>query len=170
MIQPNRKEVPSEVRVVVEVDGNPVGFINLDMERLWPLINHRRRDVAPAEWIDRPRFRTAVRASVAKNLTNHLQSQLYKALGKEIVRAELNLETMVLKAEAAAQIFGKTRNEVAALRTGSVETPVERMANSPGSTVPLVVMPLNGSASPLLSASRDICRKRSDCDWPCGWG
>jgi len=116
------KGAESEIRIVVEVDGKPVGFMNLDLDRLWPLINHRRRDVAPAEWIDRPRFRTAVRASVAKNLTNHLQSQLYRALGKEIVRAELNLETMVLKAEAAAQIFGKTRNEVAAYAAKSERT------------------------------------------------
>src|SRR5215468_7382133 len=93
------KGAESEIRIVVEVDGKPVGFMNLDLDRLWPLINHRRRDVAPAEWIDRARFRTAVRAGVAKNLTNHLQTQLYKALGKEIVRAELNLEGMVLKAE-----------------------------------------------------------------------
>jgi hypothetical protein len=51
-----------------------------------------------------------------------LQSQLYKALGKEIVRAELNLETLVLKAEAAAQIFGRTKAEAAAYAAKSART------------------------------------------------
>jgi len=35
-----RREIPSEVRVMVEVDGNPVGFLNLDIDRLGPLIYH----------------------------------------------------------------------------------------------------------------------------------
>ncbi len=125
MSRPSRqvsKGVESEIRIVVEVDGKPVGFMNLDLDRLWPLINHRKRDVAPAEWIDRSRFRTAVRASVAKNLTHHVQSQLYKALGKEIVRAELNLETLVMKAETAAQVFGKTKAEAAAYAAKSGRT------------------------------------------------
>jgi len=109
------KGAESEIRIIVEVDGNPVGILDLDVDRLWPLINHRRRDAAPAEWIDRARFRTAVRAAVARNLTQKLQTHMYQALGKEIVRAELNLETMVLKAEAAAQTFGRTKREIAAM-------------------------------------------------------
>ena len=117
------RSAESEIRIVVEVDGKPVGFMNVDLNRLWPLINHRKRDVAPpAEWIDRQPFRTALRASVAKNLTNHLQSQLYKTLGKEIVRAELSLETLVMKAEAAAQIFGNTKEEAAAYAAKSGRT------------------------------------------------
>ena len=42
-----RDSAPSEVRLVVEVDGNPVGFLNLDIDRLWPLINHRKHDAVP---------------------------------------------------------------------------------------------------------------------------
>ena len=53
------------------------------------------------------------------------------------------------------------RKATAAVRTGSVETPVERIGNSPGTTVPLVVTPLNGSARPRASASFDIWRKRA---------
>lgn len=106
------KRAKAEVRIVVEVDGKPVGLLDVDLDRLWPLINHRKRDTVPAEWIDRSRFKTAVRAAVARNLTKQLQSHMYQALGNEIVRAQLNLETMVLKAEAAAQIFGRTRKEI----------------------------------------------------------
>src|SRR6476646_1699245 len=108
------KGAESEIRIVVEVDGNPVGILDLDLDRLWPLINHRKRDTAPAEWIDRGRFRTAVRAAVARNLTESLQKQLHPAIGKEIVQAQLNLETMVLKAETAAQVFGRTTREIKA--------------------------------------------------------
>ena len=115
-------------QMVVEVDGKPVGFLNLDLDRLWPLINHRKRDTAPAEWIDRARFRTAVRAAVGQNLSKRLQKHMYQALGNEIVRAELNLETMVLKAEAAAQTFGRTKREIAALaaRSGRTAADFER--------------------------------------------
>ena len=49
----------------------------------------------------------------------------------------------------------------AALRTGSVETPLGLISNRPGTTSPLVVIPLNGIANPLLSYSSDIWRKRS---------
>jgi hypothetical protein len=117
------KGAESEIRIIVEVDGNPVGILDVDVDRLWPLINHRKRDSAPAEWIDRARFRMAVRAAVARNLTQRLQTHMYQALGKEIVRAELNLETMVLKAEAAAQAFGRTKREIAALAAKSGRTP-----------------------------------------------
>ena len=122
------KGAESEIRIVVEVDGNPVGILDLDLDRLWPLINHRKRDTAPAEWIDRARFRTAVRAAVARNLTEHLQTHMYQALGKEIVRAELNLETMVLKAEAAAQAFGRTKKEIDTLAAKSGRTAADFQA------------------------------------------
>src|SRR6187399_1328799 len=118
-----RKGAESEIRIIVEVDGNPVGILDLDVDRLWPLINHRKRDAAPAEWIDRSRFRMAVRAAVARNLKQKLQTHMYQALGKEIVRAELNLETLVLKAEAAAQTFGRTKREIAAMAAKSGRKP-----------------------------------------------
>ena len=119
------KGAESEIRIIVEVDGNPVGILDLDVDRLWPLINHRKRDAAPAEWIDRARFRIAVRAAIARNLTARLQTHMYQALGKEIVRAELNLETLVLKAEAAAQTFGRTKREIAAMAAKSGRTPAD---------------------------------------------
>jgi hypothetical protein len=119
------KGAESEIRIIVEVDGNPVGILDVDVDRLWPLINHRKRDAAPAEWIDRARFRMAVRAAVARNLTQRLQTHMYQALGKEIVRAELNLETMVLKAEAAAQTFGRTKREIAAMAAKTGRTPAD---------------------------------------------
>lgn len=118
------KRNTAEVRVVVEVDGKPVGFLNLDMERLWPLISHNIRETLPAEWIDRHRFDSMMRAVVARNLSNRLQSHLYATLGSEIVKTELDIEGFTLKAEAAAQAFGNTRKEIEKLaaKTGSTQT------------------------------------------------
>jgi hypothetical protein len=111
------------VRVVVEVDGNPVGFLNLDMERLWPLINHSMKERPPAEWIDRRRFETMMRAVAMRNLSNRLQSHLYQALGNEIVKAELDIEGFTLRAEAAAQAFGQSRQDIEKLALKSQSTP-----------------------------------------------
>jgi hypothetical protein len=115
------KKATAEVRVVVEVDGNPVGILNLDMERLWPLVSHNVRETLPAEWIDRRRFDSMMRAVVAKNLSNRLQSHLYSTLGNEIVKTELDIEGFTLKAEAAAQAFGASKKEIEELtaKTGN---------------------------------------------------
>lgn len=120
-----RRTNASEVRVVVEVDGNPVGFLNLDMERLWPLINHNLDDTPSAEWIDRSRFEAIMRAFATRNLSNRLQSRLYKTLGNEIVKTELDIEGFALKAEAAAQAFGNTRKEIEKLAEKSGSTTAE---------------------------------------------
>ena len=61
----------------------------------------------------------------------------------------------------AASGVSAARNASAALRTGSVETPVERIGKSPGTTLPSVVMPRNGSARPRASKSFDLWRKRA---------
>ena len=115
------KTSSSEVRVVVEVDGNPVGFMHLDMERLWPLINHSIKETTPAEWIDPPRVEAMMRAVVARNLSNRLQSHLYQTLGSEIVKAELDIEGFMLKLEASAQAFGTTHEDIEKLaqKTGN---------------------------------------------------
>src|SRR4030095_601584 len=113
------------VRVVVEVDGNPIGSLNLDMERLWPLINHSMKETPPAEWIDRRRFETMMRAVAMRNLSNRLQSHLYQTLGNEIVKAELDIEGFTLRAEAAAQAFGETRKDIEKLALRSQSTPDE---------------------------------------------
>jgi hypothetical protein len=102
----------SEVRVVVEVDGNPVGFLNLDLTRLWPLINHCKRDHLPVEWMDAAKFDSIMRASVVKRLMNRLEAHLYGTLGDQMVKAELDVESFNLKAEAAAQAFGRTKADV----------------------------------------------------------
>jgi hypothetical protein len=107
-----KKEIPTEVRVVVEVDGNPVGFLNLDIDRLWPLINHTKRDIVPVEWIDAPKFDSIMRAAVIKRLLSRLETHLYRSLGDEIVKTELDVESFNLKAEAAAQAFGRTRGDI----------------------------------------------------------
>jgi hypothetical protein len=116
-----RRTNATEVRVVVEVDGNPVGFLNLDMERLWPLISHNLKESPAAEWIDQGRFDAMMRAVVTRNLSNRLQSHLYSTLGSEIVKTELDIEGFALRAEAAAQAFGSTRKEIEKLaaKTGS---------------------------------------------------
>ncbi len=68
MTQANSKKDPnsSEVRLVVEVDGHPVGFLNLDIDRLWPLINHRTHDPIPVEWMEPAKFDSFMRAAVMK--------------------------------------------------------------------------------------------------------
>jgi hypothetical protein len=102
----------SEVRLVVEVDGNPVGMLNLDIDRLWPLINHQKRAALPIEWIDPAQLDSVVRTAVVKRLLRRLEGHLYKALGNEMVKAELDVETLNLKTEAAAQAFGRTKGEI----------------------------------------------------------
>src|SRR5438552_14024849 len=98
-----KKESPAEVRMVVEVDGNPVGFLNLDLARLWPLISHGKRDHSPVEWMDDENFDAIVRAAVVKRLMARMASQLYGTLGNEMVQAELDVERFHLKAESVAQ-------------------------------------------------------------------
>jgi hypothetical protein len=126
MTQITKKESPaSEVRMVVEVDGNPIGLLNLDLTRLWPLINHRKRDHVPVEWMDAPQFDAMVRAAVVKRLMARLQTHLYRALGDEIVRAELDVESFTLKVEAAAQAFGTTQTDIEQLVLDSDRTPMD---------------------------------------------
>jgi len=111
MPEANRRDTQGRVRVVVEVDGNPVGVLELDTERLWPLIHHRKRDI-PVEWIEPAQFESLVRAAVVKRLISRLEQHLYRTLGDEIVKAELDIEAFVLKAESAAQTFGRTKEEI----------------------------------------------------------
>ena|SRR5215813_9208894 len=127
MSQPNNKRepAPSDVRLVVEVDGNPVGFLDLDLTRLWPLINHRKRDHLPIEWIDPAKFDSITRAAVIKRLMTRLEAHMYKTLGDEMVKAELDVETITLKAEAAAQIFGRTTAEVERFALESDQKPLD---------------------------------------------
>ncbi len=120
-----RRDEASEVRVVVEVDGNPVGFFNLDIERLWPLISHRKRDGFPVEWVDAERFDSLVRAAVVKRLTSRLEQQLYRTLGDEIVKAELDVESFMLKADTAAQTFGRSKEEIEKLVADSGRTALD---------------------------------------------
>jgi hypothetical protein len=122
MSKPRRaKELSSEVRVVVEVDGHPVGFLDLDVERLWPLIQHRGGTPA-VEWIDPDRYGAALRAAVVKSMRERLQSRLYPILGDEIVKAQLQVEALSLRAEAAAQAFGRTRADIQKLTKASERT------------------------------------------------
>jgi hypothetical protein len=119
------KDLLSDVRVVVEVDGRPVGFLNLDVDRLWPTIRHRGGSVPPAEWIDPKRYDSALRAVVVKRLMQRLQTRLYPTLGEEIVKAELDVEAIALRAEAAAQAFGRTRAELDKVLAEPGGTPAE---------------------------------------------
>ena len=127
MSQPNAKKdsLPSEVRVVVEVNGNPVGFLNLDVGRLWPIINHRKNDNVPVEWMDGPKFDSIMRAAVVKRLMARLETNMYRALGDEIVKAELDVETFNLRAEAAVQAFGRTKADIEQLVLEVDRTPMD---------------------------------------------
>ena len=118
MSRATKAEKMSAVRVVVEVDGRPVGFMELDMERLWPLINHQKRDL-PVEWVDRARFDSLVRAAAVKRLVARLEQQLYRSLGDQIVKTELDVESFMLKAEAAGQAFGRSKTDIEKLVAGA---------------------------------------------------
>ena len=119
----NRRDATiAPVRVVVEVDGNPVGVLELDMERLWPQISHRTRDGVPVEWMDPARFDSIFRAAVVKRLLTRLEQHLYRTLGDEIVKAQLDVENLVLKADNAAQAFGRTQAEIEKLVEDSGRT------------------------------------------------
>ena len=121
----NKKEIPSEMRIIVEVDGHPVGVLNLDIDRLWPLINHRKSDSMPVEWMDSTEFDSVMRAAVIKRLLTRLQAHLYQTLGDEMVRAELDVETFTLKTEAAAQAFGRSKTDIEELVAGTDSTPFD---------------------------------------------
>ena len=127
MSQTNKKNDvnPSQVRLVVEVDGNPVGFMNLDLDRLWPLINHRQRDIVPVEWMDAENFDTIMRAAVMKRLVSRLEGRLYQTLGEEMVKAELDAEGFTLKADAAAQEVGRSKNDIEKLVAESGRQPMD---------------------------------------------
>jgi hypothetical protein len=116
------RELSSEFRVVVEVDGHPVGFLDLDVDRLWPLIQHRGSSAPDAEWIDPKRYGAATRAAITKKMRERLQSRLYPILGDEIVKAQLEVENLALRAEAAAQKFGLSREEITRLAKESNRT------------------------------------------------
>jgi hypothetical protein len=116
---------PSEVRMLVEVDGNPVGFLNLDLARLWPLLNHPKRDHLPGEWMDATKFDSMMRAAVVKRLMARLEGHLYRTLGDEMVKAELDVESCNLKAEAAAKEFGPTKADIEKLAVESGRTPLD---------------------------------------------
>ena len=120
-----KEPVPTEVRVVVEVDGKPVGFLNLDIERLWPLINHHKDGASPAEWMDTAKFDSAMRAAVIKRLMARMQNRLYQTLGDEIVKAELDVESFILKADAAAQVFGRKKADIEKLAAESNRAPAD---------------------------------------------
>jgi hypothetical protein len=122
---PGKKDIASEVRVVVEVDGNPVGFLQLDVERLWPLINHRKQEDVPVEWIDAAKFDSIVRAAVVKRLMSRLEQHLYRTLGDEIVKAQLDVEAFTLKVEAAAQTFGRSQADIEQLVQESGRTTMD---------------------------------------------
>jgi hypothetical protein len=124
MSQPNSKKDPSptSVRLVVEVDGNPVGVLNLDLERLWPLINHRKREALPIEWIDDAKFDSVLQAAVMKKLTARIQGRLYQSLGDEMVKAELEAENLKLKTDAAVEAFGRSKADIEKLVAESGRT------------------------------------------------
>jgi hypothetical protein len=101
------------------VDGNPVGVLSLDIDRLWPLINHGKRDTVPVEWMDQAKFESIMRTAVMQRLVSRIERRLYQTLGDEMVKAELEVETFNLKAQTAVQAFGTTRADIEKLAAES---------------------------------------------------
>jgi hypothetical protein len=75
--------------------------------------------------MDATKFDSIMRAAVVKRLIARLEGHLYRTLGDEIVKAALDVESFKLKAEAAAQAFGKTKEEVEKLVTETDRTPLD---------------------------------------------
>src|SRR5262245_31465187 len=124
-VNSKKESIPTQVRLSVEVDGHPVGSLNLDLDRIWPLINHRKDESVPVEWMDAPTFHSIMRAVVQKRLVSRIQSRLHPALGDEMVKAELDAEEFKLKADAAAQIFGRTKSDIEKFVADSGRTPAD---------------------------------------------
>jgi hypothetical protein len=124
-VKTKKESASKHVRLVVEVDGNPIGFLNLDLDRLWPLINHRKHDLLPVEWMDPSKFDSIMRAVVMKRLISRIEGRLYQTLGDEMVKAELDAEAFTLKADAAAQEFGRSKAEIEKLVAESGRTAVD---------------------------------------------
>src|SRR5207237_4930831 len=93
--------------------------------RLWPLINHRKRDHVLVEWMDATRFDSMMRAAVVKRLISRIETDLSRALGDQMVKAELDVETFNLKTEAAAQAFGRTKADIEQLVLETDRTPMD---------------------------------------------
>ena len=107
-----RRPKTSKVQVVVEVDGNPVGLPDLDWDRLWPAINHRQRDDLAIDWVSKQEFDSLTSATVLRRFMRRLEGRLYQGLGDEMVRAELDIENLYLRMEAASQALGRTTAEI----------------------------------------------------------
>ena len=125
--KPSKKSETLRVQVVVEVDGNPVGLLNLDWDRLWPSINHRNHDPANIEWMKRSEFDSVANATVLRRFMRRLEGRLYQGMGDEMVRAELDVENLYLKMDAAAQEFGRTNSELKEALAGSGGTRADFM-------------------------------------------
>jgi hypothetical protein len=125
MTQANSRKdsAASGIRLVVEVDGSPVGFLNLDIDRLWPLINHGKRDTVPVEWMDQAKFESITCSAVMKRMVSRIEGRLYQTLGDEMVKAGLDVENFNLKAQAAAQAFGTTKADIENLAAETGRTP-----------------------------------------------
>ncbi len=102
----------SKLKLVVEVDGKPVGVLDIDWNRLWPEVNHRKRESPGIEWIRSTELDALAKATMLGRFTRRLERRLYQGLGDEMVRAELDIENFFLRLEAAAQVFGTTRREI----------------------------------------------------------
>jgi hypothetical protein len=124
-VNSKKESTLTQVRLVVEVDGNPVGFLSLDLDRLWPLINHRKQDMPPAEWMDPTKFDSIMRAVVMKRLISRVEGRLYQTLGDEMVKAELDVERFTLNADAAVQVFGRSKDDIEKLVAEADRTPLD---------------------------------------------
>jgi hypothetical protein len=114
----------AKVQIVVEVDGTSVGLLDLDWDRLWPAINHRDRDPLTIDWVSKREFESLTRAAVLRRFMRRLEGRLYQGLGAEMVRAELDIENLYLRMEAASHTLGRTSSDIKGLlsETGGTRT------------------------------------------------
>ena len=124
----NRESRPgSKLKLVVEVDGKPIGVLDIDWDRLWPEVNHRNRESIGIEWVDGKEIEARVKTTMLSRFTRRLEPRLYQSLGDEMVRAELDIENFFLRLEAAGQAFGTSRKAVDRILRSSDATQAEFM-------------------------------------------
>ena len=114
-----KKESPAEIRMVVEVDGNPKPAKEMENEDRAVTIK------ATGSVRERADCEAIVRAAVVKRLMARMANQLYGTLGNQMVQAELDVESFQMKAEAAAKAFGAAKGDIEKLVSDSGRAPLD---------------------------------------------
>ena len=89
----------SKLKLVVEVDGKRVGVLDIDWNRLWPEVNHRKRESAGIEWIRSRELDVLAKATMLERFTrlDGSRSTRGSGLGLSLVAAVAKLHDASLE-------------------------------------------------------------------------